>query len=90
MPWFRNHYVCHVCEGHWHAEHAEMQDANCPHCRTFGVTAYRSEDWSRVIDRAGDRFVVLECVKVDARGPDWRALQAFDSRDEAKAFLASR
>jgi hypothetical protein len=90
MPWFRNHYVCHICEGYWLAEAAEAEDAQCLHCRTFDVAPYRSDDHTRVIDRDGDRFVVMECVAVGAQGPDWRALRSFDSRDAARAFLAGR
>lgn len=94
MPWFRNHYVCTACQGHWLAEHAERQESDCPHCRAYDVAPYKSDDWSRVIDRQshaqGDQFVVLECVKVGAHGPDYRRRQRFGSHDAAKAFLAAR
>jgi len=90
MPWFRNHYICTVCEGHWHAEAAEAEDAHCIHCRAYDVAPYRSDDVSRVIDRDGARFVVMECVKVTKRGPNWRAVKRFDTRDAAKAYLAQR
>ena len=90
MPWFRNHYVCTVCEGHWHAEAAEPESVHCVHCRAYDVSPYRSDDFTRVIDRDGARFVVMECVKVTKRGPNWRAVKRFDTRDAAKAFLAAR
>jgi len=90
MPWFRNHYACTVCEGHWHAEAAEAESVHCVHCRAYDVAPYRSDDFSRVIDRDGARFVVMECVKVTKRGPNWRAVKRFDTRDAAKAFLAQR
>ncbi|MBS0249225.1 MAG: hypothetical protein JSR61_21630 [Proteobacteria bacterium] len=89
MPWFRNHYVCTACEGHWLAEAAEAEAADCPHCRSFDVAPYRSEDFSRVIERDGTRFVVMECTKVKTRGADWRAVKRFATREEAKAFLAT-
>jgi DNA-directed RNA polymerase subunit RPC12/RpoP len=64
MPWFRNHYVCTVCEGHWLAEATEAQDANCPHCRAFDVVPYRSDDLTRVKVSAP---AVKVRVKVKAR-----------------------
>ena len=90
MPWFRNHYICTVCEGHWLAEQAEPQDNDCPHCRAFDIAPWKSDDWSRVIERDPKGFVVLECVKVNAHGPDYRRRKRFKSHDEAKAFLAAR
>lgn len=44
MAWFRNHYLCSACEGHWIAECVEVQDEHCPHCRAYDVVAYRSDD----------------------------------------------
>lgn len=44
MAWFRNHYVCTACEGHWIAESAEAIEAHCPHCRVYDVVPYRSDD----------------------------------------------
>ena len=44
MAWFRNHYVCTACEGHWIAESAEALEEHCPHCRAYDVTPYRSDD----------------------------------------------
>lgn len=90
MPWFRNHYICTACEGHWLAEHAEAQEVDCPHCRAYDIAPYRSDDWSRVVDRQGDRYVVLECVKVTSHGPDYRARKRFGSKAEAQAFLTQR
>ena len=90
MPWFRNHYICTVCQGHWLAEHAEQQESDCPHCRAYDIAPYKSDDWSRVIERDGDKFVVLECVRVNAHGADYRTRKRFTSQDEAKAFLAGR
>jgi len=48
MTWFRNHYVCVSCEGHWLAEAAEAQDADCPHCRAYDVVPYRSDNLARI------------------------------------------
>ena len=44
MAWFRNHYICTACEGHWLIECVEVQDEHCPHCRAYDVTPYRSDD----------------------------------------------
>jgi hypothetical protein len=44
MAWFRNHYVCLACDGHWIAESVEVLEADCPHCRAYDVTPYRSDD----------------------------------------------
>jgi hypothetical protein len=44
MAWFRNHYVCLACEGHWIAEGDEVLEADCPHCRAYDVAPYRSDD----------------------------------------------
>ena len=49
MAWIRNHYVCMACDGHWIAESAEVLDADCPHCRAYDVTAYRSDDLTVVV-----------------------------------------
>lgn len=53
MAWFRNHYVCLACDGHWIAEGTEIADADCPHCRAYDVTAYRSDDLSVVVAKTG-------------------------------------
>jgi len=44
MAWFRNHYVCTACDGHWIAESAEALEEHCPHCRAYDVSPYRSDD----------------------------------------------
>jgi hypothetical protein len=95
MPWFRNHYVCIACDGHWLAEHAQAQDADadCPFCRAYGVTPYKSDDRTRIVAPQGGAeggFVVLECTQVGAQGPDDRPLGRFASRAAAAAFLAAR
>ncbi len=90
MPWFRNHYICTVCEGHWLAEHSEAMEADCPHCRALDVSPYKSDDRSRVIDHDGDAFVVLECIDVTVHGPDYKPLGRFVSRDAAREFLTGR
>lgn len=90
MPWFRNHYLCTVCQGHWLAEDAEPRESDCPHCRAFDIASYKSDDWTRVVERDAKGFVVLECVKVNAHGPDYRRRKRFATQDQAKAFLAAR
>lgn len=90
MPWFRNHYVCVACEGHWIAEHVEAREDHCPFCRAYEVAPYKSDDWSVVVEPADDGFVVLECTQVSARGPDYKPLGRFPSLDAARAFVAAR
>ncbi|MDO8876062.1 MAG: hypothetical protein Q8M24_02640 [Pseudolabrys sp.] len=90
MPWFRNHYVCKVCGGHWLAEGAESQEADCPHCRAYGVMPYKSDDWTCVIEPLGNGFVVLECTRVNAHGPDYKRRKRFPSREAAQEFIRSR
>ena len=53
MPWFRNHYVCIACEGHWLAEAAAAQDGDCPFCRAYDVTPYKSDDWTLIVEPQG-------------------------------------
>jgi hypothetical protein len=61
MAWFRNHYLCTACEGHWIAEHVEVLDAHCPHCRAYDVTPYRSDDLT---------VIALKAVAVKMRRAD--------------------
>lgn len=61
MAWFRNHYVCTACEGHWIAEGVEVLDAHCPHCRAYDVTPYRSDDLT---------VIALKAVAVKMRRAD--------------------
>ena len=88
MAWFRNHYVCVACDGHWIAEHAAAQEADCLFCRAYDVTPYKSDDRSVLVEPEGDGFVVLECVEVSAHGPDYRTVGRFGNRDKAREFLA--
>jgi len=46
MAWFRNHYICIACQGHWLCERAEVQDDDCPFCRAYDVAPYKSDDWT--------------------------------------------
>lgn len=48
MAWFRNHYVCTACDGHWIAEGVEALDTDCPHCHAYDVAPYRSDDLTAV------------------------------------------
>ena len=52
MAWFRNHYVCLACEGHWLAEQAEEIEADCPFCRAYDVAPYKSDDWTPIVEVA--------------------------------------
>ncbi len=63
MAWFRNHFICTACEGHWLIECVEVQDEHCPHCRAYDVTPYRSDDLT---------VIALKAVAVKMRRPDNR------------------
>ncbi|MEI9803233.1 MAG: hypothetical protein WDN48_00710 [Pseudolabrys sp.] len=89
MAWFRNHYVCIACQGHWVAELVAAHEDNCPFCRAYDVAPYKSDDWTLVVEPQGDAFVVLECAAANAHGPDYRPLREFASLGEAKAFVAA-
>jgi len=90
MAWFRNHYVCTACEGHWVSEHDEIVEMQCLHCRAYDVTPYKSDDWSVVVEPQDDGYVVLEAIAVTPHGPNYKPLGRFDSRDAARAFVSSR
>jgi hypothetical protein len=90
MAWFRNHYVCIVCDGHWIAERSAALEDDCPFCRAYGVTPYKSDDRTVIVEPDGDVFVVLSSPDTAAQDPDYRPLGRFASRDKAKAFLAAR
>jgi hypothetical protein len=53
MAWFRNHYVCIACQGHWIAEHAEAIEQDCLFCRAYDVAPYKSDDWSGIVEPLG-------------------------------------
>jgi hypothetical protein len=90
MAWFRNHYVCIACQGHWVAEHAATLEDDCPFCRAYDVAPYKSDDWTLVVEPQGEVFVVLECAAANAKGRDYRPLREFPSLNEARAFVAAR
>lgn len=62
MAWFRNHYVCIACDGHWIAEGVEVIEADCPHCRAYDVTAYRSDNLAAVKADTGIAGIEKELV----------------------------
>jgi hypothetical protein len=76
MAWFRNHYVCAACEGHWILECVEVQDEHCPHCRAYDVTPYRSDDLTVLVaapTASEDELVgALKAAAVQMRGDSER------------------
>lgn len=53
------------------------------------MTPYESDDLTEVIERDGDKFVVLSSPETAGHSPDYRELGRFGTRTEAEAFLAS-
>ena len=53
MPWFRHHYHCEGCDGTWMAQAAVMVEGDCPFCGARDVFAYRSEDWTLLVEQSG-------------------------------------
>ena len=80
MAWFRNHYVCSACEGHWILECVAVQDEHCPHCRAYDVTPYRSDDLTLVVAAPAaseDELVgALKAAAVRMRGDSGRPRRA--------------
>jgi hypothetical protein len=66
MAWFRNHYVCIACDGHWIAEGTEVIEADCPHCHAYDVVAYRHDDLSVVTAEAGTEKALVAALKATA------------------------
>jgi hypothetical protein len=53
------------------------------------MTPYESDDLTEVIERRGDKFVVLWSPETAEHDPDYRELGQFRSRAQAEAFLAT-
>ncbi len=90
MPWFRHHYSCAHCDGHWLAESAQAVEADCPICGVRDIFPYKSDDWTLVIEREGKEFAVLEAAAAESSHPNYRLLKTFAKRKEAEAYIADR
>jgi hypothetical protein len=90
MPWFRHHYYCEGCDGTWMAQAAVMVEGDCPFCGARDVFAYRSEDWTLLVEQSGDKFAVLESLSSADRAPSYGRRKTFPNRAQAEAYLASR
>lgn len=53
MAWFRNHYVCTNCEGHWVAEQAAAHTDECPYCSAHDTAPYKSDDRTAIVEPNG-------------------------------------
>lgn len=67
-----------------------MCDDDCPFCGARHMTPYKSDDWTVVIEKEGDKFVALCSPETAEYDPDYGASGTFPTRAEAKAYLASR
>jgi hypothetical protein len=88
MAWFRHHFSCEACAGHWLAEAERAIEADCPLCGARDVAPYKSDDRSFVVEAAGARFAVLE---LSARGGACHQARrrSFANRAQAEAFRAA-
>jgi hypothetical protein len=53
------------------------------------MTPYESDDLTEVIQRRGDKFVVLWSPETAEHDPDYCELGQFPTRAQAKTFLAT-
>ncbi len=90
MPWYRHHYTCEGCDGHWLAEAAILIQADCPFCDVGDIFPYKSDDWTLKIERDGKKFAVLEASAAESKHPNYRLLKLFAKRKEAEAYIAGR
>jgi DNA-directed RNA polymerase subunit RPC12/RpoP len=89
MAWFNNYYICARCDSTWTDEWSCMCDDDCPHCGARHMTPYKSDDLSELIERRGNKFVVLWSPEMAEHKPDYYELGQFHTRAQAEAFLAS-
>lgn len=66
-----------------------MCDDDCPHCGARHMTPFKSDDLTEVVQRKGEKFIVLWSPETAEYDPDYRELGCFTTRDEAEAFLNS-
>jgi hypothetical protein len=87
MAWFLNHYDCDRCGANWADEWSCMCDDDCPHCGARDMSPSESDNLTHVIEKRGDKFVVLWSPETAEHSPDYRELGAFRSRRQALAWL---
>ena len=90
MPWFRHHYSCETCEGHWLAEAAELVEGDCPFCAARDIFPYKSDDRTLVVEREGKQYLVMGASAAESQHPNYRLLKTFTKRKEADAYVADR
>jgi hypothetical protein len=89
MAWFRNHYLCECCDSTWEDEWSCTCDDDCPRCGARHMSPFKSDDLTEIIEKDGDKFIVLWSPETAEHDPDYRELGAFPTRRLAEAFLAS-
>lgn len=87
MAWFRHHFCCETCDGHWLVHGAGPREDDCPFCGARDLFPYRSDDRTRIIEAEADGFVVLGSAETAKDDPDDRELGRFRTRADAEAFL---
>jgi hypothetical protein len=67
-----------------------MCDDDCPDCGARHMSPYEADELTEIIEKDGDRFVVLRSPETAGHCPNYRELGRFAMRTKAKAFLARR
>ena len=89
MAWFLNFYKCARCKRRWSDEWSCMCDDECPHCGARDMTPHTSEDLTVLIEKEGDRFVVLWSPETAEDDPEYIELGRFANEQDALAFLSA-
>jgi hypothetical protein len=89
MAWFLNFYRCERCDRRWTDEWSCTCDDKCPRCGAQDMTPFRSEDLTELIERRGEKFVVLRSADSAEDDPSYGEIGQFPTRGQAEEFLAS-
>jgi hypothetical protein len=89
MAWFLNYYLCERCDSTWGDEWSCMCDDDCPQCGARHMSPFKSDDLTTIIESKKNLFVVQWSPGTAEHKPDYRVLGAFNTRQEAEAFLAT-
>jgi len=89
MAWFLNYYLCERCDSLWTDQWSCTCDDDCPHCGARHMSPFKSDNLTTIITPEEGRFVVRWSPETAEHDPDYRKLGAFQTRQEAEAFLDS-
>lgn len=89
MAWYLNYYICDRCDSTWTDEWSCTCDDDCSHCGARHMSPYKSDDLTTVIEREGNKFVVLWSPDSAGHDPDYCELGTFRSQKQAQRFISS-